>query len=75
MDDEEETYRLWKIRKTIMQVIYVHVLRPASLACYKCVLLKTRVCSISCQNRQRVFFQLALLIFIKLFTISESERK
>jgi hypothetical protein len=21
MDDEEETYRLWKIRKTIMQVI------------------------------------------------------
>ena len=22
MDDEEETYRLWKIRKTIMQVGY-----------------------------------------------------
>lgn len=35
MDDEEETYRLWKIRKTIMQVIYRSLYVPASLACYK----------------------------------------
>lgn len=34
MDDEEETYRLWKIRKTIMQVIYGSLYVPASLACY-----------------------------------------
>lgn len=35
MDDEEETYRLWKIRKTIMQVIYRSLYVPASLACNK----------------------------------------
>lgn len=32
MDDEEETYRLWKIRKTIMQVTFVSFYLPASLA-------------------------------------------
>lgn len=32
MDDEEETYRLWKIRKTIMQVTFVSFYLPANLA-------------------------------------------
>lgn len=32
MDDEEETYRLWKIRKTIMQVTLVSFYLPANLA-------------------------------------------
>ena len=31
MDDEEETYRLWKIRKTIMQVGYITYVLQTSI--------------------------------------------
>lgn len=56
MDDEEETYRLWKIRKTIMQVTFVSFYLPASLAWWMAKVAgeccwKQGARSVSCQIR------------------------